>query len=82
MSAVSGHQSSQSSVAKIPVRATIFSAVSTLPYLIGPLIAGPDREVYPEKAIAVKIALSIFLALRCPLTALITYASSKKTNES
>ena len=38
--------------------------------------------VDPEKAIAIKIVLSIFLALRCPLTTLITFASSKKTNQS
>jgi hypothetical protein len=62
------------------VRATIFSALSTLPYLIGPFVAGPIKVVDQEKAAVIKIGLSIFLAFRCPLTALITYASSKKTD--
>jgi hypothetical protein len=38
----------------------------------------PDLRL--DRGSAIKIVLSFILALRCPLTALITYASNKKTN--
>ena len=69
------------SVEKIPVRATLFSAFSAFPYLLALLLkaatAVPDYKTIGQN---IKFALTIILSLRCPLTALITFASNKKTS--
>ena len=67
------------SVEKIPVRATLFSAICALPYLIGLITTMSSSADYKKKGPNIKLALSIILSLRCPLTALITYASNKKS---
>ena len=64
---------------KIPVRAPVFSAVLTMPYLIGLVLALFARPANDEdRTSGVLIVLTLMLTLRCPLTALITYASNKK----
>jgi hypothetical protein len=68
-------------VERIPVRATLFSASMTFPYLIGFLIylTSKDND-FAQLSNSTEIVLAVILALRCPLTALITYASNKKPN--
>ena len=67
------------SVEKIPIRATLFSALFTLPYAIGMLNPAAGLEEYIARGPRHKIYLTIILCLRSPLTALITYASNKNT---
>ena len=65
---------------KIPVRATIFSAALIIPYIIGVSLvlafgsAGRNEE---RLSASVYTILASMLMLRCPLTALITYATKK-----
>lgn len=66
------------SVEKIPVRATLFSAILSLPYVIGLIRSSSNNIYYPERVRNMKIALTMILTIRCPLTVLVTFASNRK----
>ena len=65
-------------VEKIPVRATLFSALATLPYFIGLVRTLVFQQHSIERGNGIKIMMYIILVVRCPLTALITFASNRK----
>ena len=71
-------KSGSGSVQKIPVRATLFSALCLTPYAVGMLQSAVKPVDYSIRGPRIKLILTLILCLRCPLTALITYASNRK----
>ena len=76
-SAVEPTPSKVSSVEKVPVRATILSALSVVPYVIVlTTIYGFDLTVV-QRGSAIRFLFHILDTIRCPLTALVTFVSNK-----
>jgi hypothetical protein len=66
---------------KIPIRATLLSALSTIPYIVAVnivLTSGLSQNDIPW---VVFIVLKVFVALRCPLTALMTFKFGGRNQE-
>jgi hypothetical protein len=68
------------SVEKIPVRATLFSAICALPYLIGLITTMSSSADYKKKGPYIKLALTIILSLRCPLPLSLMHRTRKVIN--
>lgn len=66
------------SVQKIPIRATVLSALSVVPYILVLVAIFALNLTYVERGIAVRIVFHIVDMIRCPLTTLVTFASNKK----
>ena len=68
-----------SPVEKVPVRATILSALSVVPYVIVlATIYGFDLTIV-QRGSAIRYLFHILDTVRCPLTALVTFKSNKSS---
>ena len=68
----------KSSVHDIPIRATILSAMSVVPYLLVlAAIFGSDLTAV-ERGSAVRILFHVIDVFRCPLTAVVIFASNRR----
>ncbi len=53
------------SVEKIPVRATLCSALFSVPYVMGLLVPAPNAENYLERGKSMRTVLTFILLFRC-----------------
>ena len=67
-----------SPVQEIPIKATVLSAMSVVPYLLVLVALFVLDLTAVERAIAVRLLFQVLDVFRCPLTTLIIFASNKK----
>jgi hypothetical protein len=70
-----------SSIEKIPIRATILSACSVVPYLLILNVVYFSHLNKIAAGVATHVVLQLLVALRCPLTAIVTFKFDKKQTE-
>ena len=65
-------------ISLIPIRATIISAVFVVPYVVNfRILQSVDIDV-DVKAVIIRGVIAVILAVRCPLTAFVTFKSAKE----
>ena len=66
-------------VKRIPIRATIFSAMSVVIHsIVFGAIHNRQNMTYHQRGLAIRTVAIVMLVIRCPLTAIITFAFNKK----
>jgi hypothetical protein len=73
--------SSNESVDKIPIQASIFSSILIFPYAILFILTFAFNLTDEHRGMINRGALTFSSVLRCPLTVVMTYKSKKKTSE-
>jgi hypothetical protein len=73
--------SSNESVDKIPIQASIFSSILIFPYVILFILTFAFNLTDEHRGMINRGALTFSSVLRCPLTVVMTYKSKKKTSE-